>query len=196
MLGFATVDLSEADGTLAIWLTSLVTTRMVPYIDHTNAVGFDLGEDQLGRRAWNMACDRYVVVTGRTPLEHPVFAELDLKPCDLDGLLEQTRVSQEAILTAFAEYKKKPGKKALTEPSLPPVPDHLDEESIYVDQSRKPALVLADHVKAAWNTWLETDRDRVKRRSYMPEGRDSEKLSTLPLEFTEGNSVQPVRVWR
>lgn len=188
MLGFAAVDLSEADHRLTVWLTSLVTKGAIPYVDHTNAVSFDLREDLVLRRAWSMSCDRYVVVTSRTPLDHPAFSGWGLKPCDLSGLLDQTAAAQEMILAALAEHKKEPGKKNLAEPSLPPVPKPLDPGSLYVDDFRKPPLVLADYVKTAWAVWIATDRERIKRRAYMPEGRDNANLVILPPEFGEARA--------
>ena len=64
MLGFATIDISAGDDTLTVWLTSAEGA----HAGHTNAVIFKLGDDTAPRRALGMICDRYVVLTGRTPV--------------------------------------------------------------------------------------------------------------------------------
>ena len=80
MLGFATVDLSTQDSTLTVWLTS---AQGVASAGHTNAVIFDLDDELTPRRALAMICDRYVVLTDRTPREHPLLIGWDVEPADL-----------------------------------------------------------------------------------------------------------------
>lgn len=107
MLGFATVDLSIGDQRLTVWLTSLTKDSGVA---HTNAVSFDLAEDQAPRRALGMTCDRYVILTDRTPPDHEMIANWDVTPCDLARLAKQAIAAQEAVMPAFAEHAAKPGK--------------------------------------------------------------------------------------
>jgi hypothetical protein len=97
MLGFATVDLSTRDDSLAVWLTSV---GMDIPVAHTNAVRFDLASDAAPRRAWSMLCDRYVVLTNRTPRDHTVIVRWDVAPCDLAMLAKQTTAAQEALMAA------------------------------------------------------------------------------------------------
>ncbi len=70
MLGFATVDLLTRDNTLTVWLTS---AQGAIHAGQTNAVTFSLSDDTTSRRASGMICDRYVVLTDRTPREHPLL---------------------------------------------------------------------------------------------------------------------------
>jgi hypothetical protein len=86
MLGFATVDLSIQDNTLTVWLTS---GQSATDAGHTNAVTFTLGDDTTPRRALGMICDRYVVLTDRTPGEHPLLIGWGVEPCDPAMLAKQ-----------------------------------------------------------------------------------------------------------
>jgi hypothetical protein len=69
-----------------------------------------------------MTCDRYVILTDRTPLDHAALDQWGVAPCDLAILAKQTTAAQEAIMAAFAEHAAKPGKADLMEPTLLPVP--------------------------------------------------------------------------
>ena len=122
LLGFATVDLSTRDNTLTVWLTS---AQGAAGAVHTNAVTFDLKDDTTFRRALAMVCDRYVVLTDRTSREHPLLTSWGVEPSDLAMLAKQTTAAQATVLTAFSEYRARPGKSDLSEPNLPPVPAPL-----------------------------------------------------------------------
>lgn len=191
MLGFATVDLLTADSTLTVWLTSAKGAR----VDHTNAVTFDLGDTTAPRRALGMICDRYVVLTDRTPRDHPLLLGWGVQPCDLALLAKQATAAQEALMAAFAEHRAKPGKANLMEPVLPPVPPPLDQTALEAGTAQQVTLAVADQVMRIWTAWLETERERVKRWAYMPGGRKDETPALLPAEFTQQNGVQPVRPW-
>src|SRR5260370_7633462 len=102
MLGFATVDLSERDQALTVWLTSVAAVRTSTEIGHTSAVGFQLADEATPQRAWSMACDRYVVLTDRPPRDHPALAGWDLVPCDLGMLANQPLPPQDATIAPFA----------------------------------------------------------------------------------------------
>lgn len=194
MLGFAMVDLSIRDHRLTVWLTSPgLDTAAAPV--HTNAVSFDLDEDDVSRRAWSMTCDRYVFLTDRTPADHEVLAEWGVKPCDLAMLAEQTIAAQEAVMSAFAEHAAKPGKAELVEPSMPAVPTPLDQAALQTRTPEQLTLAVANQVRRIWTAWLGAERERVKRWMYMPGGRKGEKPALLPAEFVQQNSVQPVRAW-
>ena len=192
MLGFATVDLSVGDHRLTIWLTSVGTNTEVA---HTNAVSFDLDEDSASRRAWSMTCDRYVILTDRTPPEHPVLAQWGVEPCSLAMLAKLTTAAQEAVMAAFAEETGKPGKADLMEPILPPVPAPLDQAALEVGSPQQLTLAVANQVRRIWTAWLMTERERVKRWTYMPGGRKGEAAAPLPAEFVQQYVVQPTRVW-
>jgi hypothetical protein len=192
MLGFATVDLSTRDHSLTVWLTSL---GMDTEVAHTNAVRFDLAEDAAPRRAWSMACDRYVILTDRTPRDHAVLARWGVAPCDLATLAKQTTIGQEAIMAAFAEHAAKPGKADLTEPTLPPVPSPLDQAALDAGTPQQLTLAVANQVMRIWTAWMATEHERIKRWAYMPGGRKGERPAVLPAEFTQQNVVQPVRAW-
>lgn len=192
MLGFATVDLSTRDHSLTVWLTSV---RTGVEVGHTNAVSFELGEPAASRRAWSMTCDRYVVLTERTPRDHPVLAEWGVAPCDLELLAEQTAAAREAIMAAFTGHAAKPGKADLIEPVLPPVPPPLDQAALDGETPQQVTLTVANRVMRVWAAWLTAERERVKRWAYMPDGRKDEPPALLPAEFAERNRVQPVRDW-
>ena len=192
MLGFATVDLSIRDHSLTVWLTSVgMDTR----VTHTNAVCFDLAETTASRRAWSMTCDRYVILTDRTPRDHAVLAQWGVVPCDLAMLAKQTTAAQEAIMAAFAEHAARPGKTDLMEPTLPPVPAPLDQAALEAGSPQQLTLAVANQVMRIWVAWLAAERERVKRWTYMPGGRKGETPTVLPAEFVEQNVVQPVRAW-
>ncbi len=192
MLGFATVDLSLRDHCLTVWLTSAGAGTGV---GHTNAVSFDLAEEAVDRRAWSMACDRYVVVTDRTPRDHAVILGWDLKPCDLAQLRKQTIAAHEVIMAAFTEQAAKPGKADLMEPTLPPVPPVVDQAVLEAGSPLQLTLATANQVMRIWAAWMEGERERVKRWTYMPGGFKGEALAVLPAEFIRQNAVQPVRAW-
>lgn len=190
MLGFATVDLSTRDDSLTVWLTSL---GMDIPVAHTNAIRFDLANDTAPRRAWSMLCERYVVLTDRTPRDHAVLARWDVAPCDLAMLAKQTTAAQEALMAAFAEHVAKPGKADLMEPVLPPVPAPVDQAALETGTPEQLTLAVANLVKGTWAAWLTIERERVKRWTYMPGGSKGEAPTPLPLEFVEQNRLQPTR---
>ena len=192
MLGFATVDLSVRDDSLTVWLTS---QGMSTDVGHTNAVRFDLAEEGVARRAWSMTCDRYVVLTDRTPTDDEVFAGWGVKPCDLAMLAKQTVAVQEAVMSAFAEHAAKPGKAELMEPSMPTVPTSLDQAALQPCTPEHLTRAVADQVMRVWTAWLGTERERVKRWMYMPGGRKGETPTLLPAEFVQQNVMQPIRAW-
>jgi hypothetical protein len=192
MLGFATVDLSIRDHSLTVWLTS---RGMTADVAHTNAVCFDLAQDGASHRAWSMACDRYVILTDRTPRDHAAFARWGLAPCDLAMLAKQTMAAQEVVMAAFADHAAKPGKADLMEPSLPPVPPPLDQAALEARTPQQLTLAVANQVAGTWTAWLAVERERVKRWAYMPGGRKGESPAQLPADFTQHNIVQPVAAW-
>jgi hypothetical protein len=186
VLGFATVDLSSRDDTLTVWLTSEENATRA---GHTNAVTFGLSDETTPRRALNMICDRYVVLTDRTPREHPVLIGWGAEPCDLAMLAGQTTAAQAAIMTAFEEHRSKPGKADLIEPVLPPVPQPFDQAALEADTAQQLTLAVANQVMRTWTAWLTTEGERVKRWAYMPGGHKGEKPSLLPAEFIKHNTI-------
>jgi hypothetical protein len=192
MLGFATVDLSVRDHSLTVWLTSPGINTEVA---HTNAVRFDLAEDEVSRRAWSMTCDRFVIMTDRTPRDHAVFAKWGVAPSDLAALAKLTTVAQETVMAAFTEHAAKPGKADLMEPTMPSVPSPLNQAALDAEAPEQLTLALANQVMRIWIAWLATERERIKRWTYMPGGRKDETPAVLPAEFTQQNVVQPIRAW-
>jgi hypothetical protein len=193
VLGFATVDLSTRDNTLTVWLTS---ARGAASAGHTNAVTFDLDDDTTPRRALGMICDRYVILTDRTPREHPLLIGWAVEPSELAMLAKQTTAAQATILTSFSEYRTRPGKSHLSEPNLPAVPAPLDQAELETGTSQRLTLALANQVMRTWTAWLTTEGERVKRWTYMPGGQEGEKPALVPAEFGEHNTIQPVRPLR
>jgi len=190
VLGFATVDLSIQDNTLTVWLTS---GQGAADAGHTNAVTFSLGDDTTPRRALGMICDRYVVLTDRTPGEHPLVIGWGVEPCDLAMLAKQTTAAQATVMAAFEEYRSKPGKADLMEPILPPVPAPFDQAALEAGTPQLLTLAVANQVMRTWTAWLTTEGERVKRWTYMPGGRKGEAPALLPAEFIQHNAVQPIR---
>jgi hypothetical protein len=188
VLGFATVDLLTRENTLTVWLTSVEEA----HASHTNAVIFNLGEDTAPCRALGMLCDRYIVLTDRTPREHPLLIGWDAKPCDLAMLAEQTTLAQATLMAAFEEYRSKPGKGELVEPVLSAVPQPLDQTALEADTPQQLTLAVANQVMRTWTAWLTTERERVKRWAYMPGGHKGEAPALLPAEFVKRNTVQPI----
>jgi hypothetical protein len=192
MLGFATVDLSIRDHSLTVWLTSV---EMDTRVAHTNAVVFNLAEDAVSRRAWSMACDRYVILTDRTPRDHGAFAQWGIAPCDLAMLAKQATAAQEAVMAAFVSQAARPGKAALMEPAMPLIPQLLEQAALEAESPQQLTLAVANQVAHIWTAWLAAERERVKRWSYMPGGSRGESPAVLPAEFVQQNAVQPVRAW-
>lgn len=192
MLGFATVDLSTRDDSLTVWLTS---EGMDIPVAHTNAIRFDLADETASRRAWSMICERYVILTDRTPRDHAVLARWEVAPCDLAMLAKQTAAAQETLMAAFAEHAAKPGKADLMEPTLPPVPAPVDQAAWETRTPQELTLAVANQVRGIWTAWLVVERERVKRWAYMPGGSKGETPALLPAEFVEQNILQPVRAW-
>jgi hypothetical protein len=192
MLGFATVDLAIKDNTLTVWLTS---AQGATDAGHTNAVTFDPGDDTTPRRAWGMLCDRYVILTDRTPREHPLLIGWGVEPCDLAMLAKQTTAAQATVMAAFEEHRSKPGKADLIEPILPPVPAPFDQAPLEAGTPQLLTLALANQVMRTWKAWLTTEGEWVKRWAYMPGGREGETPALLPAEFLQHHAVQPIRPW-
>lgn len=192
MLGFATVDLSIRHHSLTVWLTS---EGMDIPVAHTNANCFELANDISSYRAWSMTCDRYVILTDRTPRDHAVLDHWGVVACDLAMLAKQTTAAQERLMAAFAEHAARPGKAGLMKPFLPPVPEPIDQTVWETGTPEKLTLAVANQVKIMWTAWLAVERERVKRWSYMPNGLKGEAPALLPAEFVEQNGVQPVRIW-
>jgi hypothetical protein len=193
VLGFVTVDLSTRDNTVTVWLTSVQGTAGAC---HTNAVTFDLDDDTTPRRALGMICDRYVILTDRTPREHPLLIGWGVEPSDLAMLAKQTTAAQATVLACFNEYRTRPGKSDLSEPDLPPVPVPFDQAELETGTAQQLTLALANQVMRTWRAWLTTEGERVKRWTYMPGGWKGEKPALVPAEFEEHNTVQPVRPLR
>lgn len=193
VLGFATVDLSTQDSTLTVWLTS---AQGVSSADHTNAVTFNLDDESTPRRALAMICDRYVVLTDRTPREHPLLIGWDVEPADLAMLAAETTAAQAAVMAAFEKYRSKPGKADLMEPTMSPVPVPFDQTPLEASTPQQLTLALANQVMRTWRAWLTTEGERVKRWTYMPGSRKGEKPGLVPAKFGEHNAVQPVRPLR
>jgi hypothetical protein len=189
VLGFATVDLSTQDDTLTVWLTSVQGT----HADHTNAVVFSLADDTTPRRALGMVCDRYVVLTERTPRSHPLLTGWGVEPCDLAMLATQVTAAQASLMAAFEEYRGQPGKANLVEPSLPSVPAPIDQAEFESGTPERLTLALANQVMRTWTAWLATEGERVKRWKYMPGGREGEKRAVLPAKFVKLNAVEEIR---
>jgi hypothetical protein len=171
-----------------VWLTSVEGT----HAGHTNAVIFSLGDDTAPRRALGMICDRYVVLTDRTPHEHPLFIGLGAEPCDLGMLAKHTATVQATIMTAFEEHRSKPGKADLIEPVVAPVPAPIDQAALEPGTPKQLTLALANQVMRTWQAWLDTEGERVKRWTYLPGGRKGETAALLPAGFTQHNTVQPI----
>jgi hypothetical protein len=140
-----------------------------------------------------MVCDRYVVTTNRTPPKHPFLIDWHVEPCDLAMLAEQTSAAQASLMTALTEYRSKPGKADLTEPTLPPVPVPIDQAGFEDGTPQQLTLALANQVMRTWQAWLTTENERVKRWNYMPGGREGEKPAVHPAEFGQSNTIQPIR---
>ena len=189
MLGFATVDLSTADDTLTVWLTSAQGT----HAGHTNAITFNLGDDTTRRRALGMICDRYVVLTDRTPRKHPHLIGWDVQSADLAILAGEIAAAQAAIMAAFEKHRSEPGKADLIEPVLPLVPAPFDQAVLHAGTPQQLTLAVANQVLRTWAAWLATEGGRVKRWTYMPGGRKGETLALLPAEFIKRSIVQPIR---
>jgi hypothetical protein len=189
VLGFATVDLLAQENTLTVWLTSAEGSHAA----HTSAVTFNLADGTTSRRALGMVCDRYTVLTDRTPPDHPLLIGWGAEACDLATLAGETIATQAAIMAAFEEHRIRPGKGDLAEPTLPPVPALLDQAVLEVGTTQQLTLAVANQVMRTWTAWLITERERVKRWSYMPGGRKDETPALLPAEFIKRNAVQPVR---
>jgi hypothetical protein len=187
VLGFATVDLSIRDDTLTVWLTSV---QDATHAGHTNAVSFGLGEDTTPRRALSMACDRYVVLTDRTPREDALLISWGAEPCDVAMLAGQITAAQAAIMASFREHRSKPGKADLIEPVLPSVPQPFDQAALAAGPAQQLTLAVANRVMWTWTAWLTTESERVKRWAYMPGGHKGEKPALLPAEFIKCNTVQ------
>jgi hypothetical protein len=190
MLGFATVDLFAQENILTVWLTS---AQGANHAGQTNAVTFGLGDDATPRLALGMICDRYIVLTERTPRNHPLLVGWGIEPCDLVMLADQTAAAQAAIRTAFEEYRTKPGKADLIQPALPPAPAPVNQAALEADTAQSLTLAVANQVMRTWTAWLITEGERIKRWSYMPGGHKGETPSLLPAEFTKLNTVQPIK---
>jgi hypothetical protein len=189
MLGFATVDLFAQENILTVWLTS---AQGAAHAGQTNAVTFGLGDDATPRLALGMICDRYIVLTDRTPRRHPLLVGWGIEPCDLVMLADQTTAEQAVIMTAFEEHRTKPGKADLIQPALPPVPVPVDQAALEADMAQPLTLAVANQVMRTWTAWLITEGERVKRWSYMPGGHKGETPALLPAEFMKFNTVQPI----
>jgi hypothetical protein len=190
MLGFATVDLFARENTLTVWLTSV---QCATHAGQTNAVTFKLGDDATPRLALGMICDRYIVLTDRTPRSHPLLVGWGVEPCDLVMLAEQTTAAQAAIMAAFEEHRAKPGKAALIPPVLSSVPAPVDQAALEVDTAQPLTLAVANQVMWTWTAWLTAEGERVKRWAYMPAGHKGETPALLPAEFMRINAVHPIK---
>jgi hypothetical protein len=143
-------------------------------------------------RALGMLCDRYTVLTNRTPREHPLVIGWGAAPCDLAMLAEQTTVAQAIIMAEFEKHRSNPGNGELVEPGLPPVPQPLAQAVLEAETTERLTLAVANQVMRTWTAWLTTERERVKRWAYMPGGHKGEAPALLPAEFMKRNIIQPI----
>ena len=189
MLGLALLDVSEAHGTVTVWLTSRIGTAVA---GHTNAVVFDAaGLDWL--RVEGMLADRYVFLTKRTEAAEGPIRSLGLDACDAVGFANEVEETQQKLFEIFEQYRKQPGKQDLVEPSWSMVPPPKDAGGHLEGLPNEVALAAADFTRKTWTAWLSTERERVKR-SYMPPQDSS--FRELPDVFKAVNAVQPIKVYR
>lgn len=189
MRGLAVLDVSEAHGTVTIWLTSRIGAAVT---GHTNAVVFDAaGLDWL--RVEGMLADRYVFLTKRTEAAEGPIRDLDLLPCDAVCFANEVEDTQQVLTEIFEQYREQPGKQDLAEPAWSTVPAPKDAGGLLDGRPNEVALAAADHIRQTWTAWLSTERERV-RRPYMPP-RDT-PVRELPDAFKAVNRLQSIRIHR
>jgi hypothetical protein len=188
MLGFATVDVSRDAESLTIWLTSQIGPNAA---GHTNAVTFALDGTFDSVRAEGMVADRYVVVTDRTELSHPLVADWGVSPCDVDLLALEIIAGQGKLLDAI-------GKGA--QPAWHKMPEAVDQAALDGERPAMLTLAVADRVLRTWTVWLATDSERItrkneaiRRKKQVPDGLEGE-AEALPARFVEQSTVHPLRV--
>jgi hypothetical protein len=188
MLGLALLDVSEAQGSVTVWLTSHTGTAVA---GHTNAAVFD-SEGLDWRRVEGMLADRYVFLTKRTEAAVGPVGVLGLIPCDAVGFAYEVEDTQQQLLGIFQKYRERPGKQDLVEPSWSSVPPADDAGGHLEGPPAEVALAAADFIRKTWTAWLSTERERLRRPYMSPE---DTPFRELPDAFMAVNRVQTVRAY-
>ncbi len=155
MLGFVALD-RQPGGPAAVWLVSRTD---VTEASSTNAVVVDLDEPDALRKVHALTRDRAVIATpGSTwsdlPLPHVYDASW------VADFLAATRVHQDAITQAIADYAAGRKGQKLVSPSFPADPGLPDE---WPDSPEQRALLLAGVLCQTWTNWLLSDTERLRR---------------------------------
>jgi len=193
MLGFATVD-HVPGRTVTVWLTGRVEALRA---GHTNATTLGLSNVRALDLLEQLIADRVVLITGATaldvlPIQHPLTRD------DLTLLTEPTQQLQTELVSAWDEWRSKPGKKDLVDIPLPAVPDLADRNfsGSGVDPAVKRALSLADLLSRCWTAWLMSESERQKRANSLPEGLSAPSIRVFPQEFATRLTPVPLRAYR
>lgn len=191
MLGFAIVDRQPKAESTAVWLTCRLERSGV---NHTNAVVIAHDDDKHDQKVWNLTADRAVVLTDGT--KPPIKFEHPLAIGAFDGLIDETFELQQRILKAIADHAKRTKNKNLVAPVFAGTRAELRPDAR--DEPAYRALSAANYVRDAWEAWLATEEQRVRRTvnprtgkppGVMPDELGSSELADFPAVF--GKLVQP-----
>jgi hypothetical protein len=191
MLGFAIVDRQPKAESTAVWLTCRLEGSRV---NHTNAVVIAHDDDRHDEKVWNLTADRAVVLTDGT--KPPIKFEHPLAIDALNGLIDETFELQRRLLKAIADHAKRTKNKNLVAPVFAGSRAELRPDAR--DEPAYRALSAANYVRDAWEAWLSTEEQRVRRTinprtgkspGVMPDELGSTELADFPVVF--GKLVQP-----
>lgn len=195
MLGFATVDVVP-DETYTVWLTSRTEATRA---SHTNAVVFRFDDPEPWERRLpaQMVADRAILLTERTD---PGLARVEryLTADDIAVMAAAADDLQAVVSKAFDDYRSRPGKADLVEPTFPRVPEPVDQRPLVDRPPAERTLVVANALARTWSAWLGTEQERVKRR-YVPwlgEPQDQQVLREFPSNFADRIWPHPLEQYR
>lgn len=194
---FVTIDRQGEGEEIALWTTTLTSPTGA---SHTNAHVFDLRDGDSLRKIRAVTAHCPVLITPHTTLDDlpPTGPILTIK--HIEELVEFTEVQRSAVLAAVDDYKRRTRSKNIVAPEFAKAPratDYLPAS----DEPGKRALALANFLAAAWNAWLTTEEQRLRRTVrpktgetpwMMPDHLNSPVLAWFPPELSQLLEVEHV----
>jgi hypothetical protein len=194
MLGFAIVDRQPAATATAVWLTSHIGGSRV---NHTNAVVIAHDDERHDAKVRALTIDRAVVLTGGTAPPLPFMHALGVDAFDV--LVDETSAHQQLITDAVTDYAARTRSQNLVMPDF-----RKERPRLTMDERNEPAyraLSVANYVARAWEAWLATDEQRVRRTInprtkappwIMPKELGDPMLAVFPPKFAELARPEPI----
>lgn len=201
MPGLAILDHQPEAARAAVWIVARDDEHNASSV---NAVVVELAAGKATDTIADLIAGRAVILTEGSSPDGLAITGTPLIPEDVDALLDETRQLQECITDAVQAHKRRTRSKTLVEPFFNKAPHKADFHP-REDTPQHRALALANYAAAAWQSWLITDMERLRRTVaprtnktpwIMPEDLNQAETSDFPPRFATKAVEQPPRTQR